>query len=165
MIHAASRRVPTARRVLAALAVPLALCAAPAFAQVACTNINTVQISSSPLMNNEYGGHLNAHIRGQIPPPGFTQYNRTLFRDAQDWNEAYNALAAQNPPLYCAQNPQPGAEAARDLPIQFFSYQCTAANAAGVCTAGREIQTNTVRVVMRFIDRRWVLYTAYPIPR
>lgn len=152
------------RLLCAVLALSLGAAAAPAAAQVACTSLNTVQISALAPMNNQYGGHLNAHIYGQTPPQGFTQDGRTLFRDDDDWAEAYAELVNMNPPLYCAQNPQPNAEAARDVPVQFFSLRCTAADAQGRCTAYTEIQTNTVRVVMRYLGNRWVVYTAYPVP-
>ncbi len=136
---------------------------------VDCTTIQSVAVSHFVTHNNEYGGHLNAHVRGQTPPPGFSQNGRTLFRDTHDWEEAYAALANQVPALQCNTDAALGTEAARTLPWQFFSYQCTAANINGVCTNGNEIQTNHVVYVLRVVPngngRRWIVFTAYPTPQ
>lgn len=151
----------------AVAAVWLTAGASPAAAQaVDCTSIQTVQVSHFVTHNNEYGGHLNAHVIGQIPPAGFSQNNRTLFSSAHDWEEAYQALANQQPALQCNLSAAVGSEAARTLPWQFFSIQCTAANPNGTCAAGYQIQTNNVVYVMRMVpngsSKRWIVYTAYP---
>lgn len=158
-------RLPHSRAARAVLALSLAAPLAPAAAQVKCTDITTVQITALPAMNTQYGGHLTQHIYGQTPPAGLSQAGKTLFRDSTDWQEAYDELQQMDPPLYCSQRPQAGAEAARDVPGQYFSYQCTAANASGMCTRKTEIQTNTVRIIMRYVDNRWIVYTGYPIPQ
>ncbi len=135
---------------------------------VDCTSIPSLVVSHFVENNNLYGGHLNAHVRGQTPPAGYTQSGRTLFRDSDDWEDAYRALANQIPALQCNTTAEIGTEAARTLPRQYFSFQCTQANQNGVCVVANEIQTNHVRYVMRVVPndggRRWVVYNAYPTP-
>ena len=142
------------------------LVAAQAGAEQACVDIPTVQVSSLPTHNTEYGGHLTAHIWGLTPPPGYTQLNRTLFSSSEDYFDAWNDLRAQVTQIKCADHPQLGAEAARDTDTQLFSRQCTAANGNGVCTAYNQVQTNRVTFVFRAVNRDgkviWILYTAYP---
>lgn len=123
-----------------------------------CTNIPSVQISQFVTHNSEYGGHLNAHVYGQTPPNGYTQLGKTLFRDADDWEDAYNKLVEDTPPLQCI-----NADAARTLPAQYLSYKCTAVDANERCTEKNEIQTRYVTYVLRRNgDNKWILYTAYP---
>ncbi|WP_144062995.1 hypothetical protein [Litchfieldella anticariensis] len=134
-----------------------------------CTSMMSVQISHFVTHNNDYGGHLNAHVLGQSPPNGFTQNGKTIFRDSHDWEDAYSALENQEPGLQCNPNAPIGSEAARTLPRQYFSYQCTAADAQDRCTNGNEIQTNHVTYVFRVMQngagKRWIVYTAYPTPQ
>jgi hypothetical protein len=147
----------------------VALVGEPASAEVvSCTTIPSVDVSHFVTHNNDYGGHLNAHILGQTPPVGYTQRNKTLFSSDHDWEEAYMALANQTPALQCNTSAALNTVAARTLPWQFFSEQCTAANGAGQCTAHNTIQTNHVNYVLRVVSdgprRRWIVYTAYPTP-
>ncbi|RDZ26593.1 hypothetical protein [Lysobacter silvisoli] len=141
----------------------LALWVLPARAEV-CTNLVTVQMSAIPEMNGQSGGHLAAHVPNVTPPQGWTQQGRTLFWDRQAWEEAYDQLARQQVPLYCADNAPNGSEAARTIYRQYFAHQCTAANGQGVCTRANDVQVNAVQIVMRRINDRWVVYTAYPTP-
>lgn len=145
------------------------LVTAHAGAEQACVDIATVQVSSLPTHNTEYGGHLTAHIYGLTPPPGDTQFNKTLFTNSEDYFEAWNDLRSQEPQIKCADHPQLGAEAARDTDTRLFSRQCTAANGNGVCTAYNEVQTHLVVFVFRAVNLdnrvRWILYTAYPRKR
>lgn len=132
-----------------------------------CTSIPSVAVSRLVTHNNDYGGHLNAHVRGQTPPNNYTQAGKTMFSDSMDWDDAYGFLATQDPALQCNTAAPIDSEAARTLPFQLFSQQCTAATGAGVCTASHSVQTNYVTYVMRVVanngGRRWILYTAYPI--
>jgi hypothetical protein len=139
-----------------------------ALAQVVdCTSIASVNLSHFVANNNEYGGHLNAHVSGQTPPAGYTQKDKTLFTSTDDWEESYNLLSTQQNPLQCNSGAALGTEAARTLSLQFFSEQCTNANGAGRCTASRSIQTNKVYIVLRVVPdgsrKRWIVYTAYPV--
>ncbi|NUO75116.1 MAG: hypothetical protein HOQ32_03795 [Lysobacter sp.] len=152
------------RTLAAALAALLSAVALPALAVDACANLVTVQMSAIPEMNAEAGGHLAAHIPGVQPPAGFSQFGRTLFWDQQAWREAFDQLARQQNPLYCPEPASEGAEAARTLQLQAFARQCTATDGNGLCTAATSIQANAVQIVMRRINRRWVVYTAYPTP-
>jgi len=144
-----------------------------AFAElVPCTSIPTVQISKFPTHNNEYGGHLNAHIYGQTPPAGYTQNGNTLFRNQNDWGDAYTQLETQKQPLMCDTNAPFNSEAARTLPLQFFSYRCRGADASGRCTITDSIQTHTVIYVFKVVEKdgikkngNWIVYTAYPSER
>lgn len=146
-----------------------ALMGVSAVSQTPCTLLPTANISHFLTHNTDYGGHVTAHVYGTQPPASSTQNGRTLFRDAGDYYEAWETLEAQDPPLYCAQNPQLGAEAARDVPVQFFSYRCLAADTQGRCTRTQEFQSNTARFIFRSVERegriRWILYTAYPAPQ
>jgi hypothetical protein len=147
----------------------LSLSGGQALAEIVdCTSIASVNVSHFVTHNNEYGGHLNAHVRGQTPPAGYSQNGRTLFNDYHDWEDAYAYLSHQDPALQCNTSAPVGSEAARTLPLQFFSYQCTAANAHGVCTAGNAVQTHTVTFVLRVVpngsQRRWIVFNAYPRP-
>lgn len=154
------------KRKIALLLAAVTAMAVAAGASQPCVEIPTVQISAIPSNNTEYGGHVTAHIAGMTPPPGMTQNGRTLFSSSHDYQEAWDDLRRQSTQINCAVNPQVGAEAARDTDTQLFSRQCTAANAAGVCTASTGIQTNRVSFVFRAVSRSgrvvWILYTAFP---
>lgn len=152
------------RILAAALAALLSAVVLPAHAVDPCANLVTVQTSAIPEMNAQGGGHLAAHIPGVQPPAGFSQYGRTLFWDAQAWAEAFDRLTRQPNPLYCPEPAPNGSEAARTLQWQYFARQCTAADGNGLCTAGHDVQVNAVQIVMRRINNRWVVYTAYPTP-
>lgn len=152
------------RTIAAALAALLSATVLPALAVEPCANLVTVQMSAIPEMNTEAGGHLTAHVPGLQPPPGYSQFGRTLFWDAHAWREAFDQLARQQNPLYCPEPAVNGSEAARTLQLQNFARQCTAASGTGMCTAANDIQVNAVQIVMRRINNRWVVYTAYPTP-
>jgi hypothetical protein len=138
----------------------------PARALTACTSVPTAALSHFVPNNAQYGGHLAAHVVGAVPPNGYTQNGRTLFSSGADYNEAWSELAAQQQPLYCPDNPQLGADAARDLLLQFFSESCTAAAGNGVCTHSNTIQTHRVTFDFRAVQYNnhptWILLTAYP---
>lgn len=144
----------------------LAGVANPSRAATPCTNVQTAAVSHFVTHNTGYGGHVLAHIRGAVPPHGFTQTGKTLFRDGHDYDDAWTELSQQNVPLQCSDNPQLGDEAARDIAVQFYSIQCTAAGGNGACTAGNEIQTHWATFIFRAVNLhghvRWILYTAYP---
>lgn len=149
-----------------AAVIVTALFASPAMAQVACTDVPTALVSHFVTHNNEYGGHVNAHVLGQTPPPGFTQAARTLFGNVNDYESAWTALRQQQPPVYCAQYPQVGNEAARNVGIQLNARQCTAAAGNGTCTASNAVVTHVATFVFRALANgngvRWILFTAYP---
>ena len=138
-----------------------------AFAIVSkCTDIRSVEMSRFVTHNNEYGGHLNAHIFGQTPPVGYSQKDRTLFWDEDAWYEAYSELENQHPPLMCNTDAPLGSEAVRTINFQFY-YECTQADANGKCTRKQGIKANRVTFVLRvvqgdFHSKRWIIYTAYP---
>lgn len=151
----------------AALVLGTAFCAAQADAQTACVSDPTANVSHFVPMNAQYGGHVAAHVADANPPAGYSQAGKTLFRYTADYDNAWAHLAAQQPPLYCANSPQLGAEAARDVPLYSNnSRYCTAAGNDGVCTAWQTVSTNYVTFVFRAVNldnrTRWILYTAYP---
>lgn len=155
------------RTAIAAILVTSTLIASHhARALTACTSVPAAALSHFVTNNAQYGGHLAAHVVGAVPPAGYTQNGRTLFSNGADYNEAWSELAAQQQPLYCADNPQLGADAARDLQLQFFSESCTAAGVNGVCTASNTIQTHRVTFDFRAVQYNnrptWILLTAYP---
>ena len=45
--------------------------------------------------NNDYGGHVNAHVLYQTPPLYYSQNNRTLFSNDFVWEQAYIYLSEQ----------------------------------------------------------------------
>lgn len=149
----------------------IAMCTStPALADSApCTSTQSAVVSHFVTHNNEYGGHVNAHVYGQTPPAGYTQNNKTMFANDQYYAQAWDALTQQNPPLYCSNNPQVGNEAARSITFQLASRQCTAANPAGICTAYNNVNTGYVRFTFRAVPKgpgslgaKWILYVAYP---
>ncbi|WP_420136400.1 hypothetical protein [Sphingomonas sp.] len=146
------------------------LSAAPAIADpIPCTSTPSAAVSHFVTHNNEYGGHVNAHVLGQTPPNGYSQFNRTLFASDVIYEQAWTALENDDPPLYCVESPQIGAEAARSIQLDLNSRQCTNANIAGVCTASNAVVTRYVRFTFRAVPKgqgsqgaKWILYTAYP---
>lgn len=145
---------------------------APALAEpIPCTATPSAMVSHFPTHNNEYGGHVNAHILGQTPPNGYSQSGKTLFASDVIYEQAWTALENDDPPLYCVESPQIGAEAARSIQLDLVSRQCTNANTAGVCTASHTVATRYVRFTFRAVPKgqgsqgaKWILYTAYPAP-
>ena len=117
--------------------------------------------------NNDYGGHVNAHVLYQTPPLHYSQNNRTLFSNDFVWEQAYIYLSEQVQQLQCNLSAGVGTGAARTLNLHYNSVQCTAANAQGVCTAWYNAPTSTVRVVMRVVQNglngHWIVYNAYPV--
>lgn len=110
--------------ILAILAISALIASQQAHALTPCTSVPSAALSHFVPNNAQYGGHLAAHVVGATPPPGYSQNGRTLFSSNADYDEAWSELAAQQQPLYCADNPQLGADAARDLLLQFFSESC-----------------------------------------
>lgn len=134
-----------------------------------CTSTPSAAVSHFVTHNNEYGGHVNAHVYGQTPPAGYTQKNRTLFANDQLYEQAWQALDSQDPPLYCKTSPQIGDEAARSIALPLVSRQCTAADNAGICAAYNTVNTAYVRFTFRAVEKdpgssgaKWILYNAYP---
>jgi hypothetical protein len=152
--------------ILAILAISALIASRQARALTPCTSVPTAALSHFVPNNAQYGGHLAAHVAGATPPAGYSQNGRTLFSSNADYDEAWSELAAQQQPLYCADNPQLGADAARDLLLQFFSESCTAAGLNGACTTSNMIQTHRVTFDFRAVSYNhhtaWVLLTAYP---
>ena len=139
---------------------------------VPCTSIASVATSHFVTHNNDYGGHINTHVLGETPPPGYaySQAGKTLFSSSFDWEQAYVYLSGQVQPLQCNLSAAIGTEAARTLNLQFFSVQCTAANANGMCTNWYTVQTHTVVILMRVVSngmggKYWIVYNAYPRPQ
>lgn len=149
----------------------VALCTAtPALADpTPCTSTQSAVVSHFVTHNNEYGGHVNAHVYGQTPPAGYTQYNKTMFASDVQYEQAWEALTQENPPLYCGNFPQIGDEAARSIALPLATRYCTAADGSGVCTAYNNINTSYVRFTFRAVPKnpgspaaKWILYVAYP---
>ena len=153
----------------AVIAIALLVLSMPkALAQyVACTTIPSVVVSHFVTHNNDYGGHVNAHVLYQTPPLHYSQNNRTLFSNDFVWEQAYIYLSQQVQQLQCNLSAGVGTGAARTLNLHYNSVQCTAANAQGVCTAWYNAPTSTVRVVMRVVQNglngHWIVYNAYPV--
>lgn len=151
---------------MAATVIALGWFTGAAQAQVACTSIMSAAVSHFVTHNNEYGGHVNSHVQGQVPPPGNPQAVGTLFVDAEQYESAWTALSQEAPPLYCAEHPQVGTEAARDVPIHLTVRQCTSAGPNGVCTTSYSVTSTESTFVFRAMPNgngvRWVLYNAYP---
>lgn len=149
----------------------IAMCAAtPALADpMPCTSTQSAVVSHFVTHNNEYGGHVNAHVYGQTPPAGYTQNNKTMFASDQYYEQTWDTLIQEDPPLYCGTNPQIGDEAARSIALQLSSRQCTAADGVGICTAYNNVNTGYVRFTFRAVQKspgskgaKWILYNAYP---
>jgi len=134
--------------------------------RVACTSIDSVKNSADASKNNAAGGHLNSHIKGQTPPAGYSQLNKTMFASVDDWNTAYSALERQNPALDCNTAANIGDKAATHIALSQTAYQCTAVDANGKCTASSPVASATVTYVVKMVQngesKNWIILTGYP---
>jgi hypothetical protein len=132
-----------------------------------CTSIPSITTSHFIETNNEYGGHLNAHIFEQTPPAHYSQKGKTLFSSSDDWYKAYDELAAEKPGLQCDVGAMVGAKAVQTRKLPLTSEECTAAEKDGRCKAYHTVETEYVTYVMKVVQGddspRWIVYTAYPL--
>lgn len=129
-----------------------------------CAKLASVQASSLVQANNQFGGVLNAYVDGQTPPPGHSQKDKLLFRNADNWNQAYTQFKQASPAQRCATVANDGAEIAIVVVSAFASQRCIAADKLGRCTESRQEYTDAAQIVLRYQGKhqRWIVYSAQP---
>lgn len=129
-----------------------------------CAKLASVQASSLVGANNRFGGVLNVYVDGQVPPAGQSQKGKLLFRNADNWNQAYTQFKQASPAQRCAAAAHDGAEIAVVVVSAFASQRCLAADKLGRCSESRQEYTDAARIVLRYQGnhRRWIVYSAQP---
>ncbi|OQS41488.1 hypothetical protein [Chromobacterium haemolyticum] len=136
---------------------------------VECRAIPSVKTSGVSANNNAAGGHLNQHIYGATPPAGTSQVGKTLFTSVEEysgfWNnyvdpKKYTGVAVQCSGNHARQSVTVYSVLKKD---KIGGYSCTAADAAGKCTAQTRSQFSSVQLDFEVVRGSWVLLTAYPV--
>ncbi|MDA8456432.1 hypothetical protein M4R22_16850 [Acidovorax sp. GBBC 3334] len=133
-----------------------------------CRAMASVQQSGISANNNAAGGHLNQHIFGATPPAGLSQATKTLFSSVEEytgfWNNYLNPDKYKGDAVNCS-----GSDARQKVTVysvlkkdKIGGFNCTAANAQGVCTTKTSSQYSNIQLDFKVVGGQWILLTAYP---
>jgi len=154
--------------VLSVFFIVTGLTFSPSSYAVECRTIQTVNQSAISSNNNNYGGHLNQHIYGAIPPNSTSQTSKTLFSSIEEytgfWNNYKNPKKFKGNAVNCS-----GQSARQKVTVysvlnkdKIGGYNCTAAGPNGQCTAKTRSKFSNIQLDFKNVGQNWILLTAYP---
>jgi hypothetical protein len=130
-----------------------------------CRTIESVQKSApEAAKNTAEGGHLAGHIQGAPAPAANWDYtNKTQFTSSQEFTGAWrNYLKATVSRLHCSDTTHGHIQA---VPVQTLlkkdkigAISCKDAT----CTAKNRTQMPKISFAFAFVNKKWILVTAYP---